>query len=230
MGYGRPVVALESTLIAHGLPWPVNVETALECEAVVRDGGGSSGDDRRDPQGVPTVGMSQRSTVAEPRAGADVFKAGRRDLGPAVALRPHRRDDRQRDDGPGPPRRDPGLRHRRHRRGAPLPRRGTSPPTSPNSRTPVLVVCAGAKSILDIPRTLEILETLGVPVWGYRTEHVPDLLHRRRNRTGKRRLRRRLRKSPRRSRRTSPSAGPGRSWRNRWTTRTPSPPTSSKRP
>src|SRR3954464_14576150 len=80
---GRPVVALESTLIAHGLPWPVNYETALECEAVVREAGAT-------PatiaiwQGVPTVGLTE-DQLRELAQSPDVLKASRRDLGYAMA-------------------------------------------------------------------------------------------------------------------------------------------------
>src|SRR5688572_23400778 len=82
---GRPVVALESTLIAHGLPWPVNLETARESEAAVRAAGavpatiGVLG-------GVPTVGLSDEQLELLARTHG-VRKASRRDLGAAVALK-----------------------------------------------------------------------------------------------------------------------------------------------
>ena len=81
---GRPVVALESTLIAHGLPWPANLETAREAEAAVRAGGAI-------PatvavwNGTPTVGLADEQLIHLARA-SGVFKASRRDLGAAVGL------------------------------------------------------------------------------------------------------------------------------------------------
>jgi pseudouridine-5'-phosphate glycosidase len=168
---GRPVVALESTLIAHGLPWPLNYETALECEAVVRDAGAT-------PatiaiwQGIPTVGLNE-DQLRELAQSPDVLKASRRDLGYAMAM--HRTAATTvsatmaiahaagikvfATGGIGGAHRSPAW--------------DVSADLVELSRTPVLVVCAGAKSILDIPRTLEILETQGVPVWGYRTDTFP---------------------------------------------------------
>src|SRR6267142_1811911 len=81
----RPVVALESTLIAHGLPWPTNLETAQHAEAAVRAAGAI-------PatvaiwHGVPTVGLTQEQ-IAELAQASGVLKASRRDLGAAVALK-----------------------------------------------------------------------------------------------------------------------------------------------
>src|SRR3954466_7018098 len=82
---GQPVVALESTLIAHGLPWPTNLETARESEAAVRAGGAV-------PatvavwHGVPTVGLAEDQLEALART-PGVLKASRRDLGAAVGLK-----------------------------------------------------------------------------------------------------------------------------------------------
>src|SRR5580700_10606830 len=81
---GRPVVALESTLIAHGLPWPANLETAREAEAAVRTGGAI-------PatvavwHGAPTIGLSDDQLAHLARA-PGVLKASRRDLGAAIGL------------------------------------------------------------------------------------------------------------------------------------------------
>ena len=85
LGPGRPVVALESTLIAHGLPWPTNLETARESEDAVRAGGAVPATIAV-LNGVPTVGLSgpQLETLAQTPG---VRKASRRDLGAAVALR-----------------------------------------------------------------------------------------------------------------------------------------------
>ncbi len=169
---GRPVVALESTLIAHGLPWPANLETAREAEAVVRAAGAI-------PatvavwHGVPTIGLTDEQ-LAELARAPSVFKASRRDLGAAVGLKrlaattvsatmalAHAAGVRVFATG--------GIGGA-HRDQEPF---DISADLTELARTPVLVVCAGAKSILDLPRTLEILETLGVPVLGYRTDEFP---------------------------------------------------------
>ena len=114
---GKPVVALESTIISHGMPYPQNVETALNVEKIIRDGGA-----------VP-------ATIAIIR----VFATG----------------------GIG------GVH-----RGAETPM-DISADLEELAHTPVMVVCAGAKSILDLGLTLEYLETHGVPVIGYQTEELP---------------------------------------------------------
>jgi pseudouridine-5'-phosphate glycosidase len=169
---GRPVVALESTLIAHGLPWPANLETARESEAAVRAGGAT-------PatvavwHGTPTVGLTGEQIEALARA-EGVMKASRRDLGAAVGLKrlaattvsatmalAHAAGVRVFATG------GIGGAH-----GGDQPW-DISADLTELARTPVLVVCAGAKSILDLPRTLELLETLGVPVLGYRTDEFP---------------------------------------------------------
>ncbi len=171
---GRPVVALESTIIAHGLPRPVNREVARECEQVVRSEGAV-------PatvavwHGVPTVGLSEEQL--DELASADgVLKASRRDLGVAVGLKKlaattvsatmalaHAAGVRVFATG------GIGGAHR-----PPAPPWDISADLTELARTPVLVVCAGAKSLLDLPRTLEILETFGVPVLGYRTDVFPQ--------------------------------------------------------
>jgi pseudouridylate synthase len=169
----RPVVALESTLIAHGLPWPVNLETARAAEQTVRDAGAV-------PatiavwKGAPTVGLSAEELEALAQS-KDVLKASRRDLARAVEE----------------PRTAAttvaATMHLAHAAGIQVFATGgiggahrdaaqsfdVSADLMELSRTPVLVVCAGAKSILDLPRTLEIVETLGVPVVGYRTDRFP---------------------------------------------------------
>jgi pseudouridine-5'-phosphate glycosidase len=170
---GRPVVALESTLIAHGLPWPLNLQTAREAEAAVRAEGAV-------PatiavwQGRPVVGL--RDTELEQLARSrDVLKASRRDLAVAVAQRrnaattvaatmflAHLAGIRLFATG--------GIGGAHRDVGQPW---DISADLLELSRTPVAVVCAGAKSILDIPRTLEILETQGVPVVGYGTDEFP---------------------------------------------------------
>ena len=169
----RPVVALESTLISHGLPWPTNLETARSAEKAVRDAGAV-------PatiavwNGTPTVGLSADQIEGLART-TDVLKASRRDLATAVA---QRRTAATTVAGTMYLARCAGIRvfatggiggaHRDT--GQPF---DISADLVELARTPVLVVCAGAKSILDLPRTLEILETLGVPVVGYCTDRFP---------------------------------------------------------
>ncbi|QJW96624.1 pseudouridine-5'-phosphate glycosidase [Frigoriglobus tundricola] len=169
---GRPVVALESTLIAHGLPWPVNLETARESESAVRAAGAVPATIAV-LHGAPTVGLSGAQIEDLARA-KGVRKASRRDLGAAVALKQHAATTVSatmalahaagiRVFGTG------GLGGA-HRDAEPF---DISADLTELARTPVLVACAGAKSILHLPRTLEILETLGVPVVGYRTDVFP---------------------------------------------------------
>jgi pseudouridine-5'-phosphate glycosidase len=169
---GRPVVALESTLIAHGLPWPVNVETARASEAAVRAAGAV-------PAtiavlgGVPTIGLSD-AQLDRLATAPGVRKASRRDFGAAVALG---QDAATTVSATMALARQVGIRvfatggiGGAHRDADPF---DISADLSELARTPVLVVCAGAKSILHLPRTLEILETGGVPVVGYRTDAFP---------------------------------------------------------
>ncbi len=169
---GRPVVALESTLIAHGLPWPVNLETARASEAAVRAGGAVPATIAV-LHGAPTVGLSDAQLEDLARA-PGVRKASRRDLAAAVALKQHAATTVSA---------TMALAHAAgvrvfatggiggaHRDAEPF---DISADLTELARTPVLVVCAGAKSILHLPRTLEILETLGVPVVGYRTDCFP---------------------------------------------------------
>jgi len=170
---GLPVVALESTLIAHGLPWPTNLETAHAAESAIREAGAV-------PatiavwQGIPTVGLSAAQIEDLARA-TEVLKASHRDLATAVAL------------GQTAATTVAGTMFLAHRAGICVfatggiggAHRDTGQPFDISAdlvelaRTPVMVVCAGAKSILDLPRTLEILETLGVPVVGYATDRFP---------------------------------------------------------
>jgi len=174
---GRPVVALESTLIAHGLPWPLNLEAARGAGAVVRKEGAV-------PatiavwRGRPTVGLND-AELEELAAAQNVRKASRRDLAAAVAqgataattvaatmALAHLAGVRVFATG------GIGGVHPRGRRG----RAATSDVSADLTelaRTPVAVVCAGAKSILDLAATLEVLETNGVPVIGYGTDDFP---------------------------------------------------------
>jgi len=170
---GHAVVALESTLIAHGLPWPQNLETARAAEQAVRDTGAI-------PatvavwQGMPTVGLTANQ-IEELAQAKDVSKASRRDLATATVQRRTAATTVA------------ATIHLAHAAGIRVFATGgiggvhrdaaesfdVSADLVELSRTPVLVVCAGAKSILDLPRTLEALETLGVPVIGYKTDRFP---------------------------------------------------------
>ena len=168
----RPVVALESTLIAHGLPWPVNLESARRAEVAVRAEGAVPATIAV-LDGVPTIGLSDKQIEVLAQA-PNVRKASRRDLGAAVALKQNAATTVSATMALAY---EAGIRvfatggiGGAHRDAEPF---DVSADLSELARTPVLVVCAGAKSILHLPRTLEILETYGVPVVGYRTDHFP---------------------------------------------------------
>ncbi|MGW0783018.1 pseudouridine-5'-phosphate glycosidase [Streptomyces sp. NPDC002913] len=169
----RPVVALESTIIAHGLPRPRNLQVALELEELARKGGAVPATvavlDGRAHVGLDAA---QLVRVAEDPG---VRKLGHRDLAPALALGASGATtvsataflaERA------------GLRvfatgglggvHREWTR-----TQDESADLRLLARTGITVVCAGVKSILDVPATLQRLETLGVGVLGYGTEHFP---------------------------------------------------------
>jgi pseudouridine-5'-phosphate glycosidase len=170
---GLPVVALESTLISHGLPWPVNLETALAAEKAIQEQGAVPATIAV-LQGKLTVGL-QEPELHDLAKAEDVLKASRRDLAVAVAQ------------GRTAATTVAATMFLAHQAGIRVMATGGiggahRPSANPwdisadlfeLARTPVAVVCSGAKSILDIPRTLEILETLGVPVIGYGTEEFP---------------------------------------------------------
>ena len=170
---GEPVVALESTLITHGLPQPTNVETALAMENGVREAG-SVPATVAVLDGVICVGISEDDIrrLAEAPAGS-VRKCSRRDLPIAVALK---QDGATTVAGTMIAADMAGIRvfatggiggvHR----GQP---HDVSADLIELGRTPVTVVCSGAKSILDLPLTVEVLETQGVPLLGYQTDDLP---------------------------------------------------------
>jgi pseudouridine-5'-phosphate glycosidase len=168
----RPVVALESTLIAHGLPWPLNLETAFAAEAAVRAEGAVPATIAV-LAGQPTIGLNENE-LHELARQESVIKASRRDLAAAIAKKQtasttvaatmtlaHLAGIRLFATG--------GIGGA-HRQTHPW---DISADLIELARTPVTVVCAGVKSVLDIPRTLEILETQGVPVVGFRTDQFP---------------------------------------------------------
>ena len=171
---GEPVVALESTIISHGMPYPQNVETALKVEETVREAGAV-------PATIAVIGGQLKAglTAAEieylGKKGPAVTKASRRDL-PVLVARGA--------DGACTVATTMIIAHLAGIRvfatgGIGGVHRGAettmdiSADLEELGRTPVLVVCAGAKAILDLGLTLEYLETKGVPVIGYSTEELP---------------------------------------------------------
>lgn len=167
----RPVVALESTLITHGLPYPRNVETALAMEDAVRQSGAvpaTIGVLR----GKITVGLTRDDIDRLGKVGNAARKCSRRDLPIAVALK---------EDGATTVAGTMIIAHKANiavfatggiggvHRGHPF---DVSADLIELGRTPVGVVCSGAKAILDLPLTLEVLETQGVPVVGYGTDKL----------------------------------------------------------
>ncbi len=168
---GKPVVALESTVITHGLPYPANRETALAMETSVRESGAIPATIAV-LQGEITVGLSPEQIEYLAKA-IDVRKCSRRDLPIAVGLG---EDAATTVAGTMIVANMAGIRvfatggiggvHRGH----PF---DVSADLLELGRTPVAVICAGAKSILDLPLTLEVLETQGVPILGYQTDNLP---------------------------------------------------------
>lgn len=173
-----PVVALESTVIAHGLPHPLNLKTALACEEAIRQRGVTPATIGI-VDGVPTVGLSEDeiSYFATGHApdGCRIEKVGLNNLAGVMLKRGWGAttvaSTLQLAHGVGIRVFSTGGIGGVHR-GA-----GKSFDISADltalSETPLICVCAGAKAILDLPKTLEYLETLGVPIIGYHTEEFP---------------------------------------------------------
>ena len=170
----RPVVALESTIISHGMPYPQNVETALAVEQVIRDHGAVPATIAM-IGGRLKVGLSKEEITYLGQKGLEVIKASRRDLAVLVSKKA---------DGAttvattmmiaamaGVSVFATGGIGGVHR-GAEV-TMDISADLEELASTPVMVVCAGAKSILDLGLTLEYLETKGVPVIGYGTKELP---------------------------------------------------------
>ncbi len=170
---GQPIVALETTVVTHGMDYPHNIDTALAMEQAVRDAGACPAS-LGIVDGQPVIGMSEtqlRDFAKSPRG--SIAKCSRRDfpalmgmgksgsltvagtmiLAQAAAI------DVFATGGIG------GV-HRGH----PF---DVSADLLELGKTPVTVVCAGAKSILDLPLTMEVLETQGVPVIGYGCQNLP---------------------------------------------------------
>ncbi|HEU4964040.1 MAG TPA: pseudouridine-5'-phosphate glycosidase, partial [Bacilli bacterium] len=170
---GQPVVALESTIISHGMPYPENVQTAREVEAIIREQGA-----------VPAtigiidgrikIGLTDEELESFGQS-QDVLKVSRRDLPYVIASKKNGATTVAATmicaklagisvfvtGGIG------GV----HREGEVT--MDVSADLTELSMTDVAVVCAGAKSILDLGRTLEYLETQGVPVIGYKSDDFP---------------------------------------------------------
>ncbi len=167
------IVALESTVIAHGLPAPYNLETARACETAVRESGAA-------PAtigiiaGETVIGLTEEQTQAIASRN-DVAKVNLANLGAIIAQRRW-----------GATTVASSLHIAAHaglkvfatggiggvHRGA-SDSFDISADLNALARYPVVTVCAGAKAILDLPKTLEVLETLGVPVVGYQTDELP---------------------------------------------------------
>ena len=171
---GKPVVALESTIISHGMPYPQNVETALNVEKIIRENGAV-------PATIAIIGGRLKAGLTPEeidylgKSGHAVTKASRRDLPILVA---------EGRDGATTVTTTMMIAHMAGisvfatggiggvHRGAET-TMDISADLEELAQTPVMVVCAGAKSILDLGLTLEYLETHGVTVIGYGTSELP---------------------------------------------------------
>lgn len=171
---GKPVVALESTIISHGMPYPQNVETALKVEQIIRDNGAV-------PATIAVIGGRLKAGLTPEeieyfgKKGHEITKASRRDLAMLCA---------KGEDGACTVTTTMIIAHMAGikvfatggiggvHRGAEI-TMDISADLEELAQTPVMVVCAGCKSILDIGLTLEYLETHGVPVIGFGTEDMP---------------------------------------------------------
>ena len=171
---GKPVVALESTIISHGMPYPQNVETALKVESIIRENGAV-------PATIAILGGRLKAGLTPEeieylgKKGHEVTKASRRDLAVLVSKGA---------DGATTVTTTMMIAYMAGikifatggiggvHRGAET-TMDISADLEELAQTPVMVVCAGAKSILDLGLTLEYLETHGVPVIGYGTRELP---------------------------------------------------------
>ena len=171
---GKPVVALESTIISHGMPYPQNVETALAVEQIIRDNGAV-------PATIAIIGGRLKAGLTAEEIeyfgnkGQAIHKASRRDLAVLCA---------RGEDGATTVTTTMIIAHMAGikifatggiggvHRGAET-TMDISADLEELGQTPVMVVCAGAKSILDLGLTLEYLETKGVPVIGFGTKELP---------------------------------------------------------
>jgi pseudouridine-5'-phosphate glycosidase len=172
----RPVVALESTVISHGLPWPDNLELARKMEATVRAHGAEPATIAL-LKGEIQIGLSDAALQHFAQTG-DIWKVSRRDFAVVMA---QKRDGATTVAGTMMAAGWAGIRVFATGGIGGVHRSIISPQSSNDisadlpelARTPVIVVCAGAKAILDLPATLEWLETHGVPVIGYGADEFP---------------------------------------------------------
>ncbi len=171
---GAPVVALESTIISHGMPYPKNVSTALECERIARENGAVPATIAI-IEGVPCIGLEADELELLANGKTPIAKASRRDIPVLMARK-----------GNGATTVAAtmilaslaGIRvfatggiggvHRGAQTTMDI-----SADLEELGKTPVTVVCAGAKAILDLHLTMEYLETHGVPVIGFGTDELP---------------------------------------------------------
>lgn len=174
--HGTPVVALESTVISHGLPYPHNLQVARRMEAIIRAEGAT-------PATIAVLGgrvcVGLQASQLEHLAQSQVRKVSRRDLPLVVGL------------GLDGATTVSATMYVAHQVGIQLFATGgiggvhrghpfdVSADLTELGRTPVTVVCAGAKAILDLPLTREALETQGVPVIGYGSDEMPAFYSRR---------------------------------------------------
>jgi pseudouridylate synthase len=176
---GKSVVALESTVIAHGLPAPHNLELARACEAIVREQGAQ-------PAtigiiaGQPVIGLDE-AQLQQMASRPDIAKVNLSNLAPVIAekkwgattvaaslwLAQQAGLQVFATGGIGGAHRGASYSF------------DVSADLTALARFPVLTVCAGAKAILDLPKTMELLETLGVPIVGYETDELPAFYSRR---------------------------------------------------
>lgn len=170
----KPVIALESTIISHGMPYPQNVETAMKVESIIREHGGVPATVGL-VDGIGVVGLTPEEIEEMGKRGMSIPKVSRRDLPMIMAekswgattvattmiLASMAGVEFFVTGGIG------GVH-----RGAET-TFDVSADLEELGRTNVTVICAGAKAILDLPKTLEVLETKGVPVLGYQTEELP---------------------------------------------------------
>ncbi len=169
---GNPLVALESTIVAHGLPWPDNLPIAKELEAAVREAGAVPATIAI-VEGRPRIGLDEATLELVARDGAKMSKAGAIDIAVHVARKTSAATTVS---ATAVIASKVGIRCFATG-GIGGVHRGDSGDVSHDlvalARTPIAVVSAGAKSILDLPRTVEMLETLGVLVVGYATQEFP---------------------------------------------------------
>ncbi|XP_059625034.1 pseudouridine-5'-phosphate glycosidase isoform X2 [Cornus florida] len=174
LSHRKAVVALESTIISHGMPYPQNLETAMEVEAVIRENGAVPATVAI-LDGVPCIGLSMEELERLANLGTKAQKTARRDIAHVVATRGNGATTVSATmifasmvginifvtGGIG------GV----HRHGEKT--MDISSDLTELGRTPIAVISAGVKSILDIPKTLEYLETQGVCVAAYKTNEFP---------------------------------------------------------